>query len=280
MMRRVVFNQKGGVGKSSITVNLAAISASRGYRTLVVDLDPQCNSTQYLLGEKAGHGQETAALEPNVETFFEEVLNGATQSKGLIGSALGSLLKTRERGLEPMIHPTQFQRLSVIPASPTLGAMEHALQSKHKIFKLRDALKALDNQFDRVFIDTPPAFNFFTLSALIAADRVVIPFDCDVFSHRALQTLLENVVETRSDHHPDLEVEGIVVNQFQSRATLPQQVVQSLKDEGLPVFENMLPPSVIMKESHQHNLPLLHLAPDHKLTQSYVALFDEMNARI
>jgi chromosome partitioning protein len=157
--------------------------------------------------------------------------------------------------------------------------MEHALQSKHKIFKLRDALRELSSRFDLVFIDTPPAFNFFTLSALIAAERVVIPFDCDVFSHRALQTLLENVVETRSDHNPQLEVEGIVVNQYQARASLPQQVVQSLKTDGLPVFDNMLPPSVVMKESHQHNQPLIHLNPDHKLTQAYAALFDEMNQR-
>jgi chromosome partitioning protein len=99
------------------------------------------------------------------------------------------------------------------------------------------------------------------------------------FSHRALQTLLENVVETRSDHNPQLEVEGIVVNQYQARASLPQQVVQSLKDDGLPVFDHMLPPSVVMKESHQHNQPLIHLNPDHKLTQAYVALFDEMNQR-
>lgn len=278
MLKRVVFNQKGGVGKSSITVNLAAIAAARGYRTLVIDLDPQCNSSQYLLGEKATHGQGNPELEPNIGGFFEETLQ-AGQGKGLLGSALGSILKSKDAGLGGYVHPTRFERLSVIPASPKLGDMEHALQSKHKIFKLRDALRELSSRFDLVFIDTPPAFNFFTLSALIAADRVVIPFDCDVFSHRALQTLLENVVETRSDHNPQLEVEGIVVNQYQARASLPQQVVQNLKEDGLPVFDHMLPPSVVMKESHQHNQPLIHLNPDHKLTQAYVALFDEMNQR-
>ena len=278
MLRRVVFNQKGGVGKSSITVNLAAIAASRGYRTLVLDLDPQCNSSQYLLGEKATHGQGNPVLEPNIGGYFDELLN-AGQGKGLLGSALGSILKGKDTGLDGYIHATSHDRLWVIPASPTLGSMEHALQSKHKIFKLRDALKDLENRFDLVFIDTPPAFNFFTLSALIAADRVVIPFDCDVFSQRALQTLLENVVETRSDHNPSLQVEGIVVNQYQARASLPQQVVQSLKQDGLPVFDSMLPPSVVMKESHQKNLPLIHLDPEHKLTQAYVALFDELNKR-
>lgn len=275
-MRRVIFNQKGGVGKSSITVNLAAISAARGKRTLVVDLDSQSNATQYLLGEKATYGQHTPVLEPNIETFFDELLN-ASQGKGLLGSALGSILKSKERGLDAVIHGTPFANLFVIPSSPNLGALEHALQSKHKIFKLRDALNELDSQYDEVFIDTPPAFNFFTLSALIAADRVIIPFDCDVFSRRALLTLLENVVEAKGDHNPQLEVEGIVVNQFQSQAKLPQQVVQELKDEGLPVFNSMLPSSVVMKESHQKNLPLIHLNADHKLTQAYVSLFDEIS---
>lgn len=275
-MRRVVFNQKGGVGKSSITVNLAAISAARGKRTLVIDLDSQSNSSQYLLGEKATYGQHNPVLEPNIETFFDEVLN-ASQSKGLIGSALGSILKNKERGLDAVIHGTPFDNLFVIPSSPNLGALEHALQSKHKIFKLRDALNELDSQYDEIFIDTPPAFNFFTLSALIAAQKVIIPFDCDVFSRRALQTLLENVVETRGDHNPQLEVQGIVVNQFQSQAKLPREVVQELKDEGLPVFDTMLPTSVIMKESHQKNKPLIHLNADHKLTQAYVSLFDEIS---
>lgn len=276
-MRRVVFNQKGGVGKSSITVNLAAISAARGKRTLVIDLDSQSNSSQYLLGEKATNSQNNPTLEPNIESFFDEVLN-ASQGKGLIGSALGSILKNKERGLDAVIHGTPFTNLSVIPSSPNLGAIEHALQSKHKIFKLRDALNALDSQYDEIFIDTPPAFNFFTLSALIAADRVIIPFDCDVFSRRALLTLLENVVEAKGDHNPNLEVEGIVVNQYQSQAKLPQQMVQELKDEGLPVFNTMLPSSVIMKESHQKNKPLIHLSPDHKLTLAYVNLFDEITA--
>lgn len=274
-MRRVIFNQKGGVGKSSITVNLAAISAARGKRTLVVDLDSQSNATQYLLGEKATYGQHMPVLEPNIETFFDELLN-ASQGKGLLGSALGSILKSKERGLDAVIHGTPFANLFVIPSSPNLGALEHALQSKHKIFKLRDALNELDSQYDEVFIDTPPAFNFFTLSALIAADRVIIPFDCDVFSRRALLTLLENVVEAKGDHNPQLEVEGIVVNQFQSQAKLPQQVVQELKDEGLPVFNSMLPSSVVMKESHQKNQPLIHLNAEHKLTQAYVSLFDEI----
>ena len=275
MLTRVVFNQKGGVGKSSITVNLAAISAHAGYKTLLIDLDPQANSSQYLLGDDATYSIDKPALEPNIENYFDDVL-GTTQNKGLIGSAIGNILKTRAKGLESYVHQSPFKHLDVIPASPSLGALAHALESKHKIYKLRDALKQLEGRYDRIYIDTPPAFNFFTLSALIAADRVLIPFDCDVFSHRALHTLIENVVETQDDHNDGLSIEGIVVNQFQSQAKLPREVVEQLKAEGLPVLNNMLPPSVLMKESHHKNLPLIHLAADHKLTQAYQSLFNEI----
>lgn len=278
MRTRVVFNQKGGVGKSSIAVNLAAISAHQGHKTLLIDLDPQANSSQYLLGDDATYSGDKPALEPNIENYFDEVL-GSQQNKGLIGNAIGSILKTRTKGLESYVHQSPFKHLDVIPASPSLGTLAHALESKHKIYKLHDALQQLTGQYERVFIDTPPAFNFFTLSALIAADRVLIPFDCDVFSKRALHTLIENVIETQDDHNNRLEIEGIVVNQFQAQAKLPREVVQQLKDEGLPVLENMLPPSVVMKESHQKNQPLIHLATDHKLTQAYQSLFNEIEQK-
>ena len=275
MRTRVVFNQKGGVGKSSITVNLAAISAHQGLKTLVIDLDPQANSSQYLLGDDATYSADKTALEPNIENFFDEVLGNQT-SKSMIGNAIGSLLKNRNRDFQAFVHQSPFANLDVLPASPSLGALEHSLQSKHKIFKLRDAVQSLQGKYERIYIDTPPAFNFFTLSALIAADRVLIPFDCDVFSQRALNTLIENIIETQDDHNDRLEVEGIVVNQFQAQAKLPRDVVQQLKQDQLPVLDSMLPPSVIMKESHHKNTPLIYLNTDHKLTQAYQSLFNEI----
>lgn len=274
MITRVVFNQKGGVGKSSITVNLAAISAVQGYRTLVIDLDPQSNSSQYILGSSHHTPDALPTFSPNIYHFFEEVVN-TTQSKGILGSAMG-LLSSKPKGLDAVVHQSPFSNLHVIPASPELGTLEHALESKHKIYKLRDAIEKIAAQYDRIYIDTPPAFNFFTLSALIAADRVLIPFDCDVFSHRALLTLLENVTETRQDHNENLSVEGVIVNQFQAQARLPREIVEQLRQDNLAVFDTMLPPSVIMKESHLKNLPLIHLTAEHKLTQTYRQLFNEI----
>ena len=167
-MRWVVFNQKGGVGKSTIVCNLAAISSRKGRRTLVVDLDPQGNSSQYLLGREAA-----AVAKPHLGTFFEESLG----------------LGLFRRSLREMVHPTPIPNLDVLPSSPELEALQGKLETRHKIMKLRAALDEL-LEYETVYLDTPPAFGFYTLSALSAADRGLIPFDCDEFSSRALYALL------------------------------------------------------------------------------------------
>lgn len=251
-MRRVVFNQKGGVGKSTITCNLAAISAHNGLRTLVVDLDPQGNSTHYLLGDAADDAENTVA------GLFEQSLN----------------FKFNPKKTADFIHATPYSGLAIMPSHPDLGDLQSKLESRYKIFKLREALDEIADDFDAVFIDTPPALNFYTRSALMAASGCLIPFDCDDFSRRALYTLLENVQEIRLDHNPALAVKGIVVNQFQPRANLPQRLVQELIAEGLPVLQPYLPASIKVRESHQAAKPMIYLDPQHKLTQALVALHD------
>lgn len=251
-MRRVVFNQKGGVGKSSIASNLAAISAARGLKTLLVDLDPQCNSTQYLLGRDFQTGERDIGI------FFAQSL---------------TFKHRNNRNLDDFITPSRYDNLHVIAANPELGEIMSQLEAKHKIFKLRDALAPI-TQYDAVYIDTPPAFNFYTLSALIAADACLIPFDCDEFSRQALYNLIENVEETRQDHNENLEVEGIIVNQFQPRASLPTRMVDELKEEGLPILDTFISSSVKMRESHDVGVPLIYMAPKHKLTQEFVNLFE------
>jgi chromosome partitioning protein len=257
-MRYVVFNQKGGVGKSTITCNLAAISAQQGLRTLVVDLDPQGNSTRYLLGAGADEARDGAA------EFFDQTLK----------------FTVRDKPTEDFITATPFDGLSLLPSSPLLEELHGKLESRYKIYKLRDALAALDQPFDRIYIDTPPALNFYTRSALIAAQGCLIPFDCDDFSRRALYALLDSVKEIQADHNRDLQVCGIVVNQFQARASLPQRLVQELVDEGLPVLQPSLRSSVVVKESHERALPLVHLDPRHKLTQEFIALHDTLQAAL
>jgi len=253
-MRRVIFNQKGGVGKSSITANLAAVSAFNGNKTLVVDLDTQANASHYLLGRPA------VALENTVADLFQQTISFSLYNK------------------EPFdfVHQTPYPNLFVLPASPALEHLEHKLESRYKIYKLSEALRKLEEDFDQILIDTPPALNFYTRSALIAAQRCLVPFDCDDFSRQALYTLLQTIQETREDHNSELEIEGIIANQFQPRAKLPEQLLQELQQEGLPLLETRLGSSVKMRESHQQGKPLIHMAASHKLTQQYIALFNEL----
>src|ERR1035437_3190899 len=162
----VVFNQKGGVGKSTITCNLAAISASQGLRTLVIDLDPQGNSTSYLLGQLVTEELATVA------DFFEHTLSYSFKS------------------IPPtdFILETPFENLNLMASSPLLNELQVKLESRQKIYKLREALQQLAVSYDRIYIDTAPALNFYTRAALIGAAGCLIPFDCDSFSRQALYT--------------------------------------------------------------------------------------------
>ncbi len=252
-MRRVIFNEKGGVGKSSITCNLAAISAQQGKRTLVIDLDPQCNSSCYLLGEYNFEPSQTIA------GYFNQVLN------------------VFPRGETNCIHETPFENLHVIPSSPELLEIQHKLESRYKIYKLRELLDSLQSEYEHIYIDTAPAANFYTRSALISAQNCLIPFDCDAFSRQALYNVMAVINEIREDHNDELKVEGIIPNQYQHRAKLPSQIVDELLAEDLPVTDTRLSHSVKMRESHQQNKPLIFMAPSHNLTLQFKTLHDELS---
>ena len=253
-MPLVVFNQKGGVGKSTIACNLAAISAAQGRRSLLIDLDVQGNSSRYLLGA------DPATQAGGVAGFFEQTLS----------YTFNPLAPTH------FVQRTPFEGLDLLAASPALDELQPKLEARHKIYKLREALALLGREYAQIYLDTPPALNFYTRSALMGASGCLIPFDCDDFSRQALYTLLANVEEIRADHNADLQVKGIVVNQFQPRARLPQQLVQELIDEGLPVLQPYLQASVKVRESHQLARPLIHLEPKHPLTLALLALHQRL----
>lgn len=253
-MNRVIFNQKGGVGKSTIACNLAAINGATGKKTLLIDLDTQGNSSQYLLGKKVVDSDQTIAC------FFK--------------NCLGLVIFGDKSDLSPIIHKTPFPNLYVIPSHPDLEGLQSRLASRYKIFKLKEALAKLSS-YD-IYIDTPPVLNFYSQSALVAANKCLIPFDCDSFAREALYTSINTVTEIKADHNDALEIEGIIVNQFQKQAKLPHKLVKDLVDEGHRVLNSKISSSVVVRESHSHCKPLIYYQENHKLSDEYRALYNEI----
>ncbi len=251
-MRRVVFNQKGGVGKSSITCNLAAIAAVKGKRVLVIDLDPQANSTHYLLGTTPDQ------LDTGVANYFLDTLKSGRKKHHPVEYA----------------YETPYENLYVLPASPELSDIQTKLEARNKIYKFRDLLDKLEDDFDDFYIDTAPALNFFTNSALIAADRCLIPFDCDAFSRQ-----LQHPRGYRGDT-------GGSQRESQSRGHRSQpvpapttEIIEELRTEKHPVLPVYLNQSVKMRESHNVSKPLIHFAPSHPLTQQFVELYEVLDKK-
>ncbi len=254
-MIRVIFNRKGGVGKSTICCNLAAVAATQGKKALVIDLDQQSNSSSYL-----GHNGEDDVV--GTAEFFDSTINYSYSD------------------FQPndFVRKTAFENLFIMTASRALIDLESKLASRHKIYKLKDFLQNLASIYDEIYIDTPPVMNFYSLSALIASERCLIPFDCDVFSRDALYELLKNIQEVKEDHNRDLSIEGIIINQFSAQARLPREAVDELIKENLPILKPYISSSVKIRESHRAAKPMVYLLPRHKLSQEFTALYQTLTA--
>ena len=250
MQTYVIFNQKGGVGKSTVATNLAAIAAYRGKKVLLVDLDAQANSTRYVLGKNV-------ESEKSIAEFFSQSLR----------------VSLYPQNLSHWIHQTPFNRLYVLPAHVMLDDLHDKLSAKHKIYKLREAFSTLD--FDEIWIDTPPVMNFYTLSAFIAANACLVPFDGDRFSLDAAIQVSNHVQEVRADHNNEIRLLGAVMNGYQVRAKAIQKAIDRLK-EVMPVLEPYLPHSVVVKSSRLAEKPLVFFDASHKLTHSLESLLDSI----
>jgi chromosome partitioning protein len=242
-------NQKGGVGKTTTTISLAAYFAAMGQRVLMVDMDPQANATSCLGVEK------------------RNVLHGCYEV--LIGAAAPTTAT--------LLNP-QFG-LSLIPSSPNLtGAEVELINEIGRESRLRDALAEVSPSYDYILIDSPPSLGLLTLNALVAArPGVIIPVQCEYLALEGLSQLTQTIARVRAAYNHTLEVRGVALTMFDSRANLANQVVEEVR-RHFPgkVFETIVPRSVRLAEAPSHGLPISVYAPSSPGALAYQSLAEEI----
>jgi chromosome partitioning protein len=247
-----IANQKGGVGKTTTTVNLAAGLARIGQRVLVVDLDPQGNATM-------GSGVDKRALEL---TVYDVLLENA------------SVAEARQR--------SEKAGYDVIGANRELaGAEVELVDLERRDARLKAALAAVATDYDFVLIDCPPSLSLLTLNGLCSAHGVVVPMQCEYFALEGLSDLVNTIKQVHANLNPDLQIIGLLRVMFDPRITLQQQVSEQLKSHfGDKVFNTVIPRNVRLAEAPSYGLPGVVFDPASKGAQAFVEFAKEMVERI
>ncbi len=243
-----IFNQKGGVGKTTTNINLAACLALMGQKILVLDIDPQGNTTTGLGIAKNGDD----------ETMY-------------------NVLIEHDYDIKKAIKTTNVENLDIIPASVELaGAEVEMVQLEGREQRLRKALNKVRNEYDYIFVDCPPSLGLLTINSLTAVDSVLIPIQCEFYALEGVSQLMSTIQLVRRTINPNITIEGVILSMFDGRQNLSHQVSEEVKKFFKnKVYKTVIPRNVRLAEAPSHGLPIVEYDPRSKGAEAYMNFAEE-----